>query len=64
MTIHIRIGVDGFARSLGSALGGWMYATHGWHAARLPGMASPARHAVWLTEYAGHTASLKAAMKV
>ena len=40
--------------ALGSALGGWMYATHGWHAALLTGMAFPALALVyWVTEYAG-----------
>jgi predicted MFS family arabinose efflux permease len=43
--------------ALGSALGGWMYATHGWHAALLTGMAFPALAlAYWLTEYASQTA--------
>jgi predicted MFS family arabinose efflux permease len=43
--------------ALGSALGGWMFATHGWHAALLTGMAFPALAlAYWLTEYAGHVA--------
>lgn len=43
--------------ALGSALGGWMYATHGWHAALLTGMAFPALALVyWVTEYAGHAA--------
>ncbi|ELX12017.1 putative major facilitator superfamily transporter [Janthinobacterium sp. HH01] len=47
--------------ALGSALGGWMYATHGWHAALLTGMAFPALALLyWLTEYAGHAAALKA----
>jgi len=41
--------------ALGSALGGWMYATHGWHAALLTGMAfNGAALLYWLTEYAGH----------
>ena len=41
--------------ALGSALGGWMFATHGWHAALLTGMAFPALALVyWVTEYAGH----------
>ena len=44
--------------ALGSALGGWMFATHGWHAALLTGMAFPALALVyWVTEYAGHGAA-------
>jgi len=44
--------------ALGSALGGWMFATHGWHAALLTGMAFPALAlAYWVTEYAGHGAA-------
>ena len=44
--------------ALGSALGGWVYATHGWHAALLTGMAFPAvALAYWFTEYAGHAAA-------
>ena len=44
--------------ALGSALGGWMFATHGWHAALLTGMAFPALAlAYWLTEYAGRAAA-------
>ncbi|MQA22380.1 MFS transporter [Rugamonas rivuli] len=51
--------------ALGSALGGWMYATHGWHAALLTGMAFPALALLyWLTEYAGHASTLKAEVKV
>ena len=43
--------------ALGSALGGWMFATHGWHAALATGMAfNGAALLYWLTEYAGHTA--------
>lgn len=43
--------------ALGSALGGWMFATHGWHAALLTGMAFPGLAlAYWLTEYVGHGA--------
>lgn len=39
--------------ALGSALGGWMYASHGWHAALLTGMAFPALAFLgWLLEYA------------
>ncbi|MBV6322790.1 MFS transporter [Duganella violaceipulchra] len=44
--------------ALGSALGGWMFATHGWHAALLTGMAFPGLALLyWLTEYAGHAAA-------
>ena len=51
--------------ALGSALGGWMYATHGWHAALLTGMAFPALALLyWLTEYAGHATAFKAEGKV
>ncbi|NYE63080.1 putative MFS family arabinose efflux permease [Duganella sp. 1224] len=40
----------------GSALGGWMYATHGWHAALLTGVAfNGAALLYWVTEYLGHT---------
>ena len=50
--------------ALGSALGGWMYATHGWHATLLTGMAFPALALLyWLTEYAGHVSTLKAEVK-
>jgi predicted MFS family arabinose efflux permease len=43
--------------ALGSALGGWMYATHGWHAALFTGMAFVAVASVgWLVEYASHAA--------
>jgi MFS family permease len=38
--------------ALGSALGGWMFATHGWHAALLTGMAFPGLALLyWITEY-------------
>jgi predicted MFS family arabinose efflux permease len=48
--------------ALGSALGGWMYASHGWHAALLTGMAFVAiALAGWCVEYAGHTAAGRAA---
>jgi predicted MFS family arabinose efflux permease len=41
--------------ALGSALGGWVYASHGWHAALLTGMAFPGLALLyWITEYAGH----------
>ncbi|MDQ2823665.1 MAG: MFS transporter [Pseudomonadota bacterium] len=44
--------------ALGSALGGWMYASHGWHAALLTGMAFVVvAFAGWLVEYAGHAAA-------
>ena len=37
----------------GSALGAWVFANHGWHAALLTGMAFPGlAMAYWLTEYA------------
>jgi predicted MFS family arabinose efflux permease len=43
--------------ALGSALGGWMYATHGWHAALFTGMAFVAvALAGWLVEFASHAA--------
>jgi MFS family permease len=43
--------------ALGSALGGWMFAAHGWHAALLTGMAfNGAALLYWVTEYAGHAA--------
>lgn len=43
--------------ALGSALGGWAYAAHGWHAALMTGMAFPALALLyWFGEYAGHTA--------
>ncbi len=46
----------------GSALGGWMYATHGWHAALLTGAAfNGAALLYWVTEYLGHTSQQKAA---
>jgi predicted MFS family arabinose efflux permease len=46
--------------ALGSALGGWMFATHGWHAALLTGMAfNGAALLYWLTEYAGRAATLR-----
>ena len=44
--------------ALGSALGGWMYAAHGWHAALLTGMAFPGLALIyWMTEYAAHTSA-------
>ena len=51
--------------ALGSALGGWMYASHGWHAALLTGMAFPALAFLgWLLEYASHAAAGRAAKNV
>ncbi|SHG64343.1 MFS transporter [Massilia sp. CF038] len=47
--------------AIGSALGGWMFARYGWHAALLTGLAFPlAGFAYWLTEYAGQSAAAKA----
>ena len=44
--------------ALGSALGGWVYAQHGWHAALVTGMLLPALALpAWLWEAAEHTAS-------
>jgi predicted MFS family arabinose efflux permease len=38
--------------ALGSALGGWVYASYGWHAALLAGMAFPGLALLyWITEY-------------
>ncbi len=43
--------------ALGSALGGWVYASHGWQAALLTGMAFPALALLyWVTEYRGRPA--------
>jgi predicted MFS family arabinose efflux permease len=40
--------------AVGSALGGWVYAHHGWNAALLAGMAFPAAGLVyWVSEWAG-----------
>lgn len=48
--------------ALGSALGGWMYATHGWHAALLTGMAFPGVALVyWISDYMGEMAARRAA---
>jgi predicted MFS family arabinose efflux permease len=48
--------------ALGSALGGWMYATHGWHAALLTGMTFVGIALLgWLFEYASHSAAQRAA---
>ncbi|WP_373990048.1 MFS transporter [Duganella sp. BuS-21] len=47
--------------ALGSALGGWMFATHGWHAALLTGAAfNGAALLYWVTEYLGRTSQRKA----
>jgi predicted MFS family arabinose efflux permease len=47
--------------ALGSALGGWMFATHGWHAALLTGAAFNGLVLLyWVTEYIGHTSQRKA----
>jgi predicted MFS family arabinose efflux permease len=44
--------------ALGSALGGWVYAEHGWHAALLVGMLLPALTLpAWLWEAAEHAAA-------
>ena len=44
--------------ALGSALGGWIYAQYGWHAALVTGMLLPALALpAWLWEAAEHTAS-------
>jgi len=44
--------------ALGSALGGWIYAEYGWHAALVTGMLLPALALpAWLWEAAEHTAS-------
>lgn len=43
--------------ALGSALGGWIYAQHGWHAALVAGMLLPALAIpAWIMEAAEHTA--------
>ena len=48
--------------ALGSALGGYMFATYGWHAALLTGMAFPGLAlAYWLSEFLPSTRSRKAA---
>lgn len=47
--------------AVGSALGGWMFATYGWHAALLTGVAfNGAAMLYWVTEYLGHTSQQKA----
>lgn len=44
--------------AIGSALGGWVFARHGWHAVLLTGMAFPAGALLyWVSEYAGHLAA-------
>ncbi|WP_306393097.1 MFS transporter [Telluria beijingensis] len=44
--------------AVGSALGGWMLAEHGWHAALVAGMLLPALAVpAWIMEAAEHTAS-------
>jgi predicted MFS family arabinose efflux permease len=46
--------------ALGSALGGWMFAHHGWHAALLTGMAFPAAAlVVWMGELLGRPDSAR-----
>ncbi|WP_432381081.1 MFS transporter [Duganella sp. P38] len=46
----------------GSALGGWVFATHGWRGALLAGMAfNAAALLYWVTEYLGHASQRKAA---
>lgn len=48
--------------ALGSALGGWVYATHGWHGALLAGMAFNGTALLyWVTEYLGHASQRQAA---
>jgi predicted MFS family arabinose efflux permease len=44
--------------ALGSAMGGWVYAQHGWHGALLAGMAFPLAGLVyWFSEIAGRPAA-------
>jgi cyanate permease len=45
--------------ALGSAVGGWIYASYGWHAALLAGAAFPALALLyWMSEYlASHSAA-------
>ncbi|MRW90960.1 MFS transporter [Duganella sp. FT80W] len=46
--------------AIGSALGGWIYATHGWHAALLTGMAFNAIALLyWVSEYLTHASQRK-----
>jgi predicted MFS family arabinose efflux permease len=50
--------------ALGSALGGWVYASHGWHAALLTGMAFPAAALLyWISEYLAALAAQAAARR-
>lgn len=46
--------------ALGSAIGGWVYASHGWHAVLLTGMAFPALALLyWFSDYAAATAAAR-----
>jgi predicted MFS family arabinose efflux permease len=48
--------------ALGSALGAWVFARYGWHAALLTGMAFPGLAlAYWVTEYLGTTSATRRA---
>ncbi|MFC5461175.1 MFS transporter [Massilia niabensis] len=48
--------------AFGSAVGGWLYASQGWHAALLAGMALPVTGLLaWIGEYAGQAATPDAA---
>jgi cyanate permease len=48
--------------AVGSALGGWVYAAHGWHAALLVGMLLPALALpVWIHEASRHAAARQGA---
>jgi predicted MFS family arabinose efflux permease len=48
--------------ALGSALGGWVYAAYGWHAALLVGMLLPALALpVWIHEASSHAAARQSA---
>lgn len=48
--------------AIGSALGGWVFARHGWHAALLTGLAFPTLALLyWCTEWAARLARRKAA---
>ncbi|RZA32311.1 MAG: MFS transporter, partial [Lysobacteraceae bacterium] len=47
--------------ALGSALGGWVFASHGWHAALLTGLAFPAAALLyWLGEFSTQQAAARA----
>ncbi|CAN7368818.1 MFS transporter [Pseudoduganella sp. LjRoot289] len=49
--------------ALGSAAGGWVYASYGWHAALLTGAAFPGLALLyWLTEYAASAGTVKRAV--